>query len=643
MTNSAAKPTAAASVASVITPRSVAVIDDGFIPITLDRVVDAEVAEILKVLAASSTELAAAGFADPADTTTIFEGLMDQQAALTDLYIQLIGKSPELERMLGERHALKQLVKLIEEQIKSVVIQCRPDEDLPDLTTCDLVLIDFYLEGGNRESELSKTLASAVHAQNTAGSDQQIVLMSSLESIRDSRAKFRAEASLPGAAFAFIGKADMDERWKVKAHLGMLDRARPHAPVLSRYRDALDKSLEDAKANLLRLADDLDIGDYAYLQSQALMSEGHPLGDYVSWLLASHLTTLAFEKPPMREKQGDVDRLEFESKAFAATEPSPVVAQLFHSALLSSNLGPLGAHPRAKAGGGYEQIPMVQLGDVFMDAACTKAVVVMSADCDLAFSPMVDRAPSHDTPVLLLPGTPKAFDQKGADKAPSTAGVLVGDRVYRIDWSFSGYRSTTLGKLAAWLADGGFDTSNRSRLRPLYGLKLQQEFGAHLLRVGPPVMPPLTYAAEGRLYRCAGGAKELVQEFTNGEVMLSHHKDETVLRLTPKLVDRIRSIALGLRSDLQTELDAAPAGDNKKRGPITAKLDALTRDIDDDQLWIDLVDGMPLHAGGSMKDLKSVCAFVRGKDWTPPTKPRVVFEIVDKSSEISLVLEQATS
>ena len=61
------------------------------------------------------------------------------------------------------------------------------------------------------------------------------------------------------------------------------------------------------------------------------------------------------------------------------TEPSPVVAQLFHSALLSSNQGPLGPHPRAKPGSPYDAFPLVQLGDVFVDATRTKAIVVLSA------------------------------------------------------------------------------------------------------------------------------------------------------------------------------------------------------------------------------------------------------------------------
>jgi hypothetical protein len=73
-----------------------------------------------------------------------------------------------------------------------------------------------------------------------------------------SGAEFRSDAELSGASFALIAKPDMDERGKVKAHFGMLNRARPHAPVLEAYRGRLAASLQ---AGLSRIAADLDIGD----------------------------------------------------------------------------------------------------------------------------------------------------------------------------------------------------------------------------------------------------------------------------------------------------------------------------------------------------------------------------------------------
>lgn len=617
---------------TVTTARSVAVIDDAFIPPALERV-PPEAQEAITIMLETEDavlELGGLGIDRTASPDAILEALTEPTRVPGYVVAEVTRISGDMGRMIEERYSLRRLVALLEEQVGTPVIQCNPEENLPDLRGCDLVLIDYYLEGSRGTGDRAKEIARQVRQQHDGTVEQQIVLMSSFESVRQHRAEFREEADLAGAAFAFVAKADMDERWKVKAHLGMLERARPHAPVLAAYRSSLAASLAQATKGLLQLADDLDIGDYAYLQSQALMNDGHPLGDYVSWLLSSHLTTLAFEGEDMRTSQRAVDRLEFEKKTFASTEPSPIVARLFHSALLSSNLGPLGPHPRAKPGSGYDSFPLVQLGDVFLDVARTKAVVVLSADCDLAFSPLEERPPNAETPVILVPGEPKALIIKGDENVPATEGIVHGDQVYRIDWNFSGYRSVQLGQLQVWLKKEGYGTANRDRLRPLYGLKLQQEFGAHLLRVGPPVMPPLTYAAEGRIYIFDGTAREMADEFISGEVMLSHHKAVTVVRMTPKLVDAMKRSAVELLSRLNERKVERPAKPGKVDGD-QLKIDAISRDVDNDDYWITLVDGVALNAPGSVLDRGNACGFVRGSEWQNPGKPRIILEILEKT------------
>ncbi len=622
--------------------RRVAIIDDAFIAPALERVGPDERDAVQAALSAEDIRAELAGYGFPAAATTddVLEALTDPDRLFGLAVGAVLQNSEQLGRMIQERHFIRSLVRLIEEHTGNAVVACDPRHELPDLAGCDLILVDYYLEGNSGTGDLAKALARQVHRQAGRPAEQQIVLMSSFENVRVHRAEFRSDAELSGASFAFVAKLDMDQRWKVKAHFGMLDRAKPHAPILESYRGQLATSLQQAAQELLQITADLDIGDYAYLQSQALMSDGHPLGDYVSWLLSSHLTTLAFESSAIRTSQQAVDKLEFERKTFAATEPSPIVANLFHSALLSSNQGPLGPHPRAKPDSAYAAFPLVQLGDVFLDQAGTKAVVVLSADCDLAFSPVEARPPNPDTPVILVPGEPKALMSKIDDDVPArTEGIVSGDRVYRIDWQFSGYRSEPLGKLRDWLTANGFVTANRDRLRALYALKLQQEFGAHLLRVGPPVMPPLTFAAEGTVYLADKTGRQVFEEIARGDIMLSHHKGELVARLTPKLVDSLRRAAQAILDDLKSKRArrpadlAPPAGQsNQKIDPDQAKIEALQRELDTDDYWINLVDGVVLNAPGSIIDRGGACSFVRGGvEWKNPSKPRVILEILEKT------------
>jgi hypothetical protein len=106
-------------------------------------------------------------------------------------------------------------------------------------------------------------------------------------------------------------------------------------------------NMKKAQKELGDLLDDLDLGDFAYLQKQALQADGHPLGDYMSWLLSSHLASLAFEHD-LRNEQAAVDAMDFDDTLVSSAEPSTVVATFYHSALFARNQRRLGPHPRAK-------------------------------------------------------------------------------------------------------------------------------------------------------------------------------------------------------------------------------------------------------------------------------------------------------
>lgn len=604
----------------------VAVVDDAMHPPRLDRLAEEEAAAVKQLLTQNEEVIAELKKQD-----CELEASADKRLGIlagTDAPLASVGLVGEVSadalRMIEEHRAFRRLLDSLKQEVSEVKV-CDPFEKMPDLTGYNLVLLDYYLEGPAKSGDLAVEVAASIRTQHGRPEDQQIVLMSSLESVRDLRGNFRATTGLTGSAFAFVGKPDLNETWKVKAHLGMLDRARPYAPALTQYRAKLDETLIKASKDLLTLVDDLDIGDYAFLQSHALMKDGHPLGDYVFWLLSSQLMTLAFECDEMRERQWALDRLEFVGEPFAATVPSTVVANLLHSALVSRNIGRLGAHPRAKPGSKYVDFPLVQLGDVFLNVDRTKAIVVMSADCDLAFSPMADREPDAETPVMLVPGTPIKLKDATGDPDAKIDGILHREEVYRIVWEFAKYRSVPLGELEGWLTSKGYDVSNRDRLRPLFALKLQQEFGAHLLRVGPPIMPPMTTPAVGRVFVCSPDRDE-VRQLGPTELMLTRFKGTTLLRVTPTVAGALKEACEELLARLNDKLNGA----KKDKVNLTRQIDALTAQLARDDFWIDLLKGVELNSAGSMKSVGPL-GFVLGSDWQNAGKPRVVLDIDEGS------------
>jgi len=603
----------------------VAIIDDAMHLPRLDRLTERDAAAVSNLVTTNVevlAELNTLGCAGEATVDARLQVLAESDGPLVSL-AALGGASPDAVRMVEEHRTFRRLRDILEGEVQNVTV-CDPFVPLPDLSAHNLVLLDYYLQGPAGGRTLSVEAATVIRQQPDRAPDQQIVLMSSLETVRDARGEFRSDTDLAGSAFAFVGKPDLNEPWKVKAHLGMLERARPYAPAFIDYRTGLDAALVSAREDLLRLVDDLDIGDYAFLQSRALMKDGHPLGDYVFWLLSSQLLSLAFERDEMRQRQRALDTLEFVGEPFAATEPSTVVANLLHSALVSRNMGPLGPHPRAKANTPYAGFPLVQLGDVFLDADRTKAVVVMSADCDLAFSPMAEREPDAETPVMLVPGKPVKMKDAKEELDPATEGLLHREEVYRIVWDFAKYRAVPLGGLETWLKAQKFDVTNRDRLRPLFGLKLQQEFGAHLMRVGPPILPPTTTGAVGRIY-LSSAERQLLGDFTPSELMVTRVKGVLWLRVTTRIASALRDHCETLRSGMLD--DQAAATTERKKADWQKKIDALAKELDDDAFWIKLLDGFELNAPGSMKVVGPM-GFVVGAEWTD-NKMRVVLEITE--------------
>lgn len=630
---------ATSSVVEAWSTLKVAMIDDAMHPPRLDRLNAKEAADIDSLLTTDAevvAELTSHGCA--ADATADRRLLL---IAVNDLPFVTLAKitavSSEAQRMIEEHRTFLKLKTTLEEEVGELSI-IDPYETIPDLSDCHLVLLDYYLDGSMNGGDRAVAVANTIRAQENRPEDQQIVLMSSIETVRDLRVQFRTDTDLTGSAFAFIGKRDLNEKWKVKAHLGMLERARPYAPAFSRYREKLEEALTQAKRGLLSLVDDLDIGDYAFLQGRALMKDGHPLGDYMFWLLSSQFTALAFEQEPMRERQRELDALEFDGEPVAPTEPSTVVANMLHSALMSRDVGPLGPHPRAAADKNYGQFPLVQLGDVFLDKGRTKAIVVMSADCDLAFSPLKDREPDAETPVMLVPGAPTKLKDATDEPSHRTDGILHREEVYRIAWDFSKYRSIGLGELEKWLKDRSFDTTNRDRLRPLFALKLQQEFGSHLLRVGPPLLPPMTSAAKGRIVVCDPEKSEY-KAFSPKELMLTRFKETTTLRVTPNIAGELKAACEDLLYRLQGQLSQMK---DKARQNHEKKIESLETQIVNDNFWIELLRGVDLNAKGSEKK-SGFLAFILGPDLPDGGSPRVILQIDEEARPASKTPSSATS
>ena len=630
----------AAPLAEVATPVIVAIamIDDGLRPMAVELIPENERGAVLTALADTEVleDLAIRGMdaaAVAAQPDRAMEVLTDPAVDNGMAYAKISDVSAGAIAMIDRRRMMRQIAADVRSEGACEVVELGPEADLSGIARFDVVFIDYFLDDKETDGTIAERIAGEVHGRRDATRRQQIVLMSSRAGVRAIRTEFRKTASIEAASFAFVDKADLDEAWKVKAHLEMLARGMQHSGALGEYISAVKTKAREAAESLSQRIDDLDIGDFAYIQRIALHADGHPLGDYLSWLLSSHLTALAFEGT-LREQQAAVDRMEFEDGPLSPAEPSTELAALYHDALFARNLGALGGHPRAGVGSDIADVPFVQLGDVFLTPDKAHAVVVLSPDCDLAFSTDPTRRPDRNLGVILMFGDPNSVaSEKDKETSTTTEGMLDGAEVYRIDWRFNSFRTVRLAELTAFLTGEGFDVSKRDRLRPIYSLKLQHELGNHLMRVGPPVMPPIASHTRSKI-RYSLGEKVVNVDLDRAEVVISRFKKKSMVRFTPSLVGKLKQASAELLEHLSTQLAAMPTEGvdaQKAHKAMTGKVEGLRGQVEGPQVWASLIGDQPLLGPGESKKLKGSVHLAHGAGWAFPQQPAIVLVVGDES------------
>jgi len=620
----------------------IAVIDDAFIEITAESLTPDELELVNVALEAEGVreELETQGVVkagEDANIDSVLAALTDVELNLGILHAALHESDLPLITRLEERRAMLAIVKAMRAISRCVVHEIKPQGSVPDLRNCDIVFLDYYLEGTKsaQGGDLAERWAAEISANKPLNRNQLLVLMSSLDSVGQFKRSFREKANLAGGAFVFVGKSDMDETWKVGAHLKSLAGALPHSSALNDYIAAISSQIDAAKSSFDDMLKRLDMTDFAYIQNLSLQADGHPLGDYLSWLLSTHLASLVFEGT-LREKQKLVDEIVFDHLLMAPIAPTTEVAHLYHSAQFSRRVGALGKHPRDKS---ETWIPLLQLGDVFLTKKRDKALVVLSADCDLAFTPdAAGRAPDPDRSVILVPGTPVRMNvaKKTADGSAAIS-FTDGDDVYQIDWDFRGYKAVPLDMVRQYLRKEKFESGEHDRLRPLYALKLQQEFAAHAFRIGAPVVPPVMRGVKAEVWSILPTGATKLRNLKREDLVEISHESQQSLVITLSLASELRNDLLSLASDvsaIRAGYDDSSDPKGRQRTRLGGAEQELRDLLKDDAHWQKLVS-LPVTLPDAGKVIKNrSLSFGRAADISKISldEPRLVMNVLEEVS-----------
>jgi hypothetical protein len=628
---------------------AIALIDDALVPIDLRTIASEEQAAVMQLLTEepAAKERERLGMeADPTDLATFIETMSDPELDGQFLGALIRPASHRLADLVAARLSMRRIARSMQTS-GAEVQEFGPEHDTKELDRFRLVFLDYNLDPTKDGGDIALDVATRLQKSSPTGgaATRQVVLMSSDPSVRKIRTEFRKQAGVAGTSFSFVAKPDLDRTWKVKAHVQALVRAEPLSAALSSYLTGVKMAVREAADALDETIDDLDLGDFAYIQRNALKEDGHPLGDYISGLLSTHVTKLVFEGD-LRGPQLGVDQLDWGVGALSQTEPSTKIASLYHDSLFSARQGPIVSHPLAEPGSEYDGIPMIQLGDVFFDQAHENAVVVLSAACDLAFAPRPGRAPDATRSVLLMRGTPVLVHDTETEKSDwQTDGIVHDESVYRIDWHFRSYTTVPLGALKDYLERQGFKTADRERLRPLHALKLQQAFGSHLTRVGPPVMAPNARRMEAAIIIFTDGHFRETA-LADGDVVASFHDGATTVRLTTSVVGQLQDAAGELVAELNSALTSIEAEETtspkaamqreKRLVGARASIESLLHQIEDDEIWVKLADDHALPKFGALNGLGGPVRIQNGGPLVTPNKSSIILFVGELGAKAKL-------
>lgn len=423
----------------------------------------------------------------------------------------------------------------------------------------------------------------------------------------------------------------------------------------------------------------LTLSDYAYIQSLSLQADGQPLGDYLMWLFSAYFGHLLFGRA-LRRQRDDLDALTFKTLP-SQTVPSPQLAEMYRHALFDVDVGPVTGHPRARpasagamqgngppapdSAAAADRDPVLSLGDIFVPvhpappdgegdgagttdrdpvpdgptvaAAHSEApsppdlMMVINAQCDLAFAPEGGRTIDRGRSILLLPGTLQPIREPIPDRyrgAPRTELYEAEGRSYRVVWNTKEVKTVPYGEFWSWHDGVGAHAGasrrheRRARLRLPFALEVQRAFAADLTRVGMPVAPPIYQAVDIRLLRATNRQFDQLEPLGESEaafLVLSRdehdgHKIVQKCVLTLPLVRRLKQMLEARLATIEDQL-RADTGDEWQQQLLRQQREALRRAIDSNPDWTKLLD--PIEMPTDTKPRSFVAGFiqiVRNKD-----------------------------
>lgn len=399
--------------------------------------------------------------------------------------------------------------------------------------------------------------------------DAFIVLMSSKDGVEHARSKFREATGLIEGMFDYASKEQLAQEKDLHLRLGLSAAGLPVRHDIQRFISALETSVKAASTDFITRIKSLSFEDYSYINSLSLRTEGHPLGDYMSWLYKSLLAHLVHNHGQVIDAQKKLDSIDIEKYVPLKRSPSLDLADVYRLALTEP--GPSDA--------GH-----LRLGDLYVRDA-QDVLLVVNADCDLVYSP---HSPSRPFPaelsILLYPGCLTQVDGRAAREAKVTDLFLLEGEAFKIVWNHGGVITKKYNEVEDWLNSEGY--AKKARLIAPHALEIQHHFAASLTRVGMPVAPPLARPGTVRvLGKNEDGTLEQLGEDISRGVVIDNERFRFTVEGFKEILERVGE---GIRH--YTALLESPDTNRRRLARLRGSIGKLEELLADRAEWFELIE-----------------------------------------------------
>jgi hypothetical protein len=606
--------------------RCVAVVDDAFDQVALASFQDGEVREFIDAL--NEDDKLLRSFHRLASGTESEELL--SPADLTDQVVALLWErrgtlGPDLKDVLSST-----LFRVLERKVSQVELLCsflKSELGIERVETYgtaaalpgaafDLAFVDYRFGPSGQVESVERAVRWAKHLYNNGRTF--IILMSTELEARGRQEYFREKSDLTRGLFEFLVKEEIEDNGKFCNRLNSFCAGLETRHEIHGFAAAAEAAAAEALTALKHSIQALGIEDYAYLEQISLREDGHPLGDYMLWLFGEYFAHNLAVNGSLQSARKSINGIKYDRFLPLQRPPSVMLAKMYSAAITEPVYEGWGPHPRVvqeeneyrppapETGGdspttestpradatpasgpprggaqgagispehagtaipSAASMPLYQLGDLLVATKDKPAYLVLSAACDLQFSPG-ERDCDVEQSILLIPGRFEPLYEHGSGtNAKRTELFELGDERFRIIWQHTRAVALPYHRILPQYKPQGYQRNWRLKLP--YALEVQQHFAAQLTRIGVPTPTPVFRERPVEVYgKDANGNVRQLGTVQSGLVVF-HHRQQDQFLLTVDCVHKILSYMDGFIAEIESELsDPQGAGAPPATTPV---------------------------------------------------------------------------